>query len=1000
MECIGKFATEIWNLAFDKARKYYYLVDNLRSLETKLQRLRNRKTDFESKVKVAERSGTKKRKRAVENWFEEVATVENEFGALKKGIQEGGFLENAISSGKKVEKMDEIVEQLMGQSENFGELCVEAFESRGEPRETTELFGEMFHKGLETILAWLGTNEILRIGIWGMGGVGKTTLAEHIHNHLLENTQFKVYWISVSQDFTVKRLQGDVARRLRHDLSGVNDEGARARRLRDAFEKMEEMVVLMLDDVWEEFRLNSLGIDARNCRLILTTRSEEVCNQMQCHRTFELKTLDTKEAWGLFEWTLGSETSLDGGLKDIAKSITERCDGLPLGIVTVAGSMRGVRDICEWRNTLEDLKACSVGHDKMGKRVFCILEWSFNRLNKCERDCFLYCCLYPEDCCIKREELIDLFIWAELMSKRGSRSKAFDQGQTILNKLIRVCLLEETNDFEGVDCVKMHDLVRDMALRITHGNSKPKRRRDVPRFLVKSLGHEDSIVALEQEEWTQDLRAGSFYSQNSKEIEIPPAWSPNCPKLSTLRLSRISIKEIPDSFFRHMCGLKVLNLSQCVGITELPNCVSDMVNLTALILGGCQGLQFVPPLGKLKQLRDLDLSWTGIWDLPQGWESLINLERLNLNQCWVFRRKIIIPKGTFSQFHRLQRLLLPPYDRVQVMDLEVLNQLEVFIGCLSFTDFYKITRWPKYYNVYINDILTENPFHELEDCGDENPFHELYFHKCKLGRGSNYLPDDMKCLTIEDCEGMGIRCLSDVFKNFIHLSHLSELVIVDSVGIEFLWQLSSTSPRDQLEVSSFSPLCGLEVLRLFWMPNLVGLFYGESEPYLLPAGTFSSLRELRIFECHNMKQLFTVQLLQNLQNLEELIVEDCEGLEKMAGDGNGVGQGEGECIQLTSSGATANVILPKLRLLRLHMLPQLKNICKAAMICYSIDEIVIFGCPNLKRLPLFLSTINGPPSLPSTLHKIRGDKEWWESLQWDNPSAKNALDPLFSTLVG
>ncbi|XP_027172518.1 disease resistance protein At4g27190-like [Coffea eugenioides] len=543
----------------------------------------------------------------------------------------------------------------------------------------------------------------------------------------------------------------------------------------------------------------------------------------------------------------------------------------------------------------------------------------------------------------------------------------------------------------------MHDLVRDMALRITHGNYKPESSRDdVPRFLVKSLGQEDSqATALEQEEWTQDLHAVSFhsFSYRQPEIKVPPAWSPNCPKLSTLLLSRVSIKEIPDSFFRHMCGLKVLNLSQCKGITELPNSVSELVNLTALILEHCRDLRSVPPLGKLKQLRELGLSDTKIEDLPEGWELLVNLERLNLNKCLTLRRQIRIPKGTFSQFHRLQRLLLPPYGMVQVNDPEVLNQLESFRGCLSFTDFYKITRWPKYYkNVYINDILIGDPSFVNEVRWF--PKKQLYFHQCKLGRGSNYLPDDMERLIIKGCEGMDIRCLSDVFKNFINLSHLSILDIKDSVGIEFLWQLSSASPRDQLEVSSFSPLRDLKELRLHRLPNLVGLFYGESEPsYLLPAGTFSSLKELEICACHDMKQLFTVQLLQNLQNLEKLDVSDCEGLEEIVADGNGGGEGN----QLTTSEATATITLPKLRWLGLYWLPQLKNICKAAMICNSINEIVIYYCPKVKRLPLFLPTINGLPSLPSTLRKIRGYKEWWESLEWDNPSAKNALYPFFIT---
>nr|XP_027062846.1 disease resistance protein At4g27190-like [Coffea arabica] len=533
----------------------------------------------------------------------------------------------------------------------------------------------------------------------------------------------------------------------------------------------------------------------------------------------------------------------------------------------------------------------------------------------------------------------------------------------------------------------MHDLVRDMALRITNGNSKLKMSGDVPRFLVKSFVWRRSKVILEQKEWTEDLHAVYFHTFGSAEIEVPPGWSPNCPKLSTLLLPHFSIKRIPDSFFRHMCGLKVLNLEGCKDITELPNCVSDMVNLTALILGGCARLMFVPPLGKLKQLRDLDLSCTSIQDLPQGWGSLVNLERLNLKKCQTLGLKII-PKGTFSQFHRLQLLLLPPFGKVQVNDPEVLNQLESFIRCLSFTDFYKITQWPKYYNVYINDILTK-------DRGYVYYQKQLYFHQCKLGRGSNYLPDDMKSLIIQDCEGMGIRCLSDVFRNFINLSHLSELYIFVSVGIEFLWKLPSPSPHDQLEVSSLSPLRDLEQLGLSRLPNLVGLFYGGSEPYLLPVGTFSSLKILWIHECHNMKQLFTVQLLQTLQNLETLDIKNCEGLEEIAADGNGVGQGGGERIQLTSSGATATVILPKLRCLSLNRLPQLKNICKAAMICNSIKEIEIFDCPKVKRLPLFLPTTNGLPSPPSTLRKIRGDVEWWELLEWDSPYPKSALDPLF-----
>ena len=85
-------------------------------------------------------------------------------------------------------------------------------------------------------------------------------------------------------------------------------------------------------------------------------------------------------------------------MEQIAKSITKECDGLPLGIITMAGNMKGVDDIREWRDALEDLRQSRVRQDDMEEEVFRILRFSYTHLSDSAlQRCFLYCALFPED---------------------------------------------------------------------------------------------------------------------------------------------------------------------------------------------------------------------------------------------------------------------------------------------------------------------------------------------------------------------------------------------------------------------------------------------------------------------------------------------------------------------------------------------------------------------------------------------------------------------------
>ncbi|GLU15333.1 hypothetical protein SLE2022_318320 [Rubroshorea leprosula] len=118
-----------------------------------------------------------------------------------------------------------------------------------------------------------------------------------------------------------------------------------------------------------------------------------------------------------------------------------------------------------------------------------------------------------------------------------------------------------------------------------------------------------------------------------------------------------------------------------------------------------------------------------------------------------------------------------------------------------------------------------------------------------------------------------------------------------------------------------------------------------------------------------------------------IYVDDCEQMEEIIASSNSD----------ASSSDTFTFTFPKLSELCLWNLPQLKSICsaKGVMVCNSIEKIAMSRCPQLKRIPVQLPQLdNSQPSLHPHLREIKiGEelKEWWESVEWDLPTAKNLL---------
>ncbi|KAL8056846.1 hypothetical protein ABFX02_04G145700 [Erythranthe guttata] len=475
---------KIVGYAGDEIKTIVELKSILNSLQAKVNLLHGKALDFEDHIKNAELLGKKKRKREVANWLSGVELIRSELRELHSEVQTQGFAQTFLG-GDRAKKLNERLDTHVQQCIHFGELVLDVYQTKEAPFAETKLVGQAYGEILSKILKLLVEDRVASVGIYGMGGVGKTALMKHIHNRLLERSgQECVIWVTVSRKFSIMTLQDRIAHAVGLDLENEFDEDKRAARLKLALSQKTTNIVLILDDVWEFISMDKIGDLSRlaGCRVVITTRSVKVCHEMDCQQVIGVKPLDMDEACELFTQVLGRKTKLDPKVEKIANSMVKLCDGLPLGVIALAKSMRGENAIHAWRNASAKLEKCVImGQDEiLGDEVFKVLGYSFDALDPKRQmrgtsnghtplqRCFLYCSLYPKGHRIEREELVRKFISEDLVDKTKCKTEQVDEAHSIMDKLVNVCLLEKT---DGEDCVKMHNLVRGMALKITQGEN-------------------------------------------------------------------------------------------------------------------------------------------------------------------------------------------------------------------------------------------------------------------------------------------------------------------------------------------------------------------------------------------------------------------------------------------------------------------------------------------------------------------------------------------------
>lgn len=885
---------------------YRQLNENMEILKRRLADLNCRKEDVEIRLRRECHVG-KLPRAEVNNWLQNTQRINNEAENIERQVKKGKFL-SRVCFGMVVAKKIEIVKEHYWNGA-FESFVIDAPLAAGEVLPTTTLVSEATaKKTMNEVWEFLIGHEVMKIGVCGMGGVGKTTIITHINHKLLKETdKFEnVIWVTVSQPLDLMKLQDQIAGALKEHLPRNEDKRIRVGNLLKILEGRK--IVLILDDMWEAFQLEEVGIPEptkdNGCKLVIITRSQDVCHSMGC-KIVQVRTLSEDEALKLFIDKVGFNILEVPTLKGFVEPVVEQCAGLPLAIVAVAGCMRGDYDVCEWRNAFEKLSKSILSVKGMETNVPRQLQFSYDHLkSKKVQRCFLYCALYPEDFHIQKAELIVYWIAEGLIDERGSLQATNDTGYSILSRLINNCLLETADHGR---CVKMHDLVRDMALQITSNN---------PLFMIKP---EEGLSELPgEQEWKENLEKASLMGNSIS--KIPSNLSPNCRALSTLLLQRNPLEGIPELFFVNMLSLKILDLSY-TQIANLPNSISNLKNLTALLLNHCEQLSEVPSLKKLSALENLDLGFTYIIEIPKGIGSLTKLRSLDL----YLPAPVVLPTVMLHTHKHLQKLRIyygSIYSEPVLTSEEAIrfSQLDTFEA--HFVNFYD-------FNMYVKSIGDQAPKRYrllVASCSEEVPVSEFF----SLPAYDDYFPN---------VEGV------NKFVTLYTVGEGEDLVVLPT-------DVQCLMVRVCLEISDINDLM---------------------------LDNYPDLKFLYLMDCWNLKKLVSPKLLPNLQNLEVIEVQGCDKMEEIIAFNDEKEEG--------SSGSTI-CALPKLREMRLKSLGKLKRICSGngVMVCESLQQIHISRCGELKRFPVSFP-------LPA-IREIKVNKNWWESLEWDDPNAKASLEPF------
>ncbi|KAJ4720487.1 Disease resistance protein [Melia azedarach] len=492
----------------------------------------------------------------------------------------------------------------------------------------------------------VNNNKVSVVPIVGMGGIGKTTLAQLVYNDNRVEEHFDLrIWVCVSDQFDVVRITTTILKSVTSKPTDLDDLNLLQVSLRKKIAG--QKFLLVLDDVWGrrnndwDLLWSPLKTGARGSKIIITTRDSNIAAGMGTVPAHNLECLSFEDCWSIFKNQAFEDRNIRNfpSLESIGAEIVKKCEGLPLAATRMGILLRSRQEEGEWYDML-NRKLWDLPDDESD--ILQTLGLSYHHLPPHLKQCFAYCSVFPADYEFDKDLLVLLWMAEGFVQQPNGQKKLEEVGGEYFRELVSRSFFRKS--IHNSSLYVVHGLLKDLA-RFVSGDfcfrledkvidGDQKRIFDKVRHSSYIRCRREMLTKFEAFSEVERLRTflpldptgeiGVSYLPN----KVPRDILPKLKYLRALSFSACRITALPDSIgdLKH---LRYIDLSR-TAIKQLPESTGTLYNLQTLILLECYSLRKLPAdIGNLTSLRHLCISGSRLREMPLRMSKLKNLQTLS-----------------------------------------------------------------------------------------------------------------------------------------------------------------------------------------------------------------------------------------------------------------------------------------------------------------------------------------------------------------------------------